>query len=115
MQSSLQQSIEWIARGVDKENDYCESAFQLTVRSQFFLHIGFARYSAQLPARLFDARSFAPFSLSCAACKLLEDLVVFDRREECSPLRRAIEMNAKLILTCCVCGGFWGLQDSLEC
>lgn len=67
MQSSLQQSIEWIARGVDKENDYCESAFQLTVRSQFFLHIGFARYSAQLPARLFDARSFAPFSLlDCA-------------------------------------------------
>ena len=46
MQSSLQQSIEWIARGVDKENDYCESAFQLTVRSQFFSSTGFARYSA---------------------------------------------------------------------
>lgn len=53
--------------------------------------------------------------LSCAACKLLEDLVVFDRREECSPLRSAIEMNAKLILTCCVCGGFLGLYGSLEC
>ena len=46
MQGSLQQSIEWIARGVDKENDYCESAFQLTVRFRFFLYIGFARYAA---------------------------------------------------------------------